>query len=113
MENKAGSQRFPTRRSDLAARYPILTEHWGDLPDATSDNPPPHIRALKLRRDVEKLHRLPPRVTFELLCEIGRARGIQTVIEDRTAAFARVNTDALAATGGDVFAPSPIHEAGP
>ena len=89
-------------QNDLA--YPILSKHWG-LPQ---NEPPLHIRDLKLRRDVERLHGLPARVTFELLREIGASRQILTLIEDRTAAFASIDPNALTVTGGDQFPPSLI-----
>ena len=89
--------------------YPILAAHWPDFPPE-ADEPPPHIRTLRLRHDVERLHRLPARVTFELLREIGASRQIQTYVERRTAAFAAIDPDQLAVTGGDRFAPLPIHE---
>ena len=99
------------RPRDLTQSFPILCRHWPNFPSDTSgDEPPPHVRDLKLRRDVECLHRLPARVTFELLREIGATRQILTLIEDRTAAFVAVDPDSLAATGGDQFPPPPIHE---
>ena len=38
------------------------------------------VADLKFRRQVERLHRLGPCVTAELLAEIGAERSIQTVI---------------------------------
>ena len=94
---------------DLATTHPILSKHWPDFPPEA----PPHVRELKLRRDVERLHRLPARVTFELLCEIGATRQIQTHVEHCTATFANIDPAALVVTGGDRFPPPPIHEIQP
>ena len=91
-------------RNDLARHFPILTAHWPEFPPQST------IRDLKLRRDVERLHSLPARVTFELLSEIGASRQILTLIEERTAAFAAVDSDALVVTGSDQFPMPPVHE---
>ncbi len=97
------------RPRDLTRSFPILCRHWPNFP-ASEDESPPHVRDLKLRRDVELLHRLPARVTFELLCEIGATRQIQTYVEQRTAEVAAVDPYRLAATGGDRFPPLPLRE---
>ena len=102
------------RRDALAGRFPVLCQHWPNFPpDTPGDEPPPHVRDLKLRRDVECLHRLPARVTFELLREIGASRNIQTPVETKAAAFASIAPNALAATGGDEFSPAPLTEVRP
>ena len=79
-------------------------------PVSVSTEPPPHIRDLRLRRDVERLCRLGPRAMYELLAEIGARRGIQTFIEDRAAVYSNIDPDRLAAVGGDGFPQLPIHE---
>ena len=89
---------------DFAQRYPILAEHVG-LP-----GPQPSIRDLRFQRDVSRLHRLGPRALHELLREIGATRQIQTYVEQRAAAFAAVDPDQLAATGGDRFPAWPVRE---
>lgn len=71
---------------------------------------PLHIRELRFRRNVEQLHRLGPRVLYELLSEIGESRGILTLIEDRTAAFARLEPGTLTTAGGDRFPALLLHE---
>ena len=96
-------------RNDIIRRFPVLSRHWPDFPPP-EDEPPTHVRDLKLRRDCERLHSLPARVTFELLREIGASRQIQTIIEERTAAFAAVDPDQLSATGGDRFPAWPVRE---
>ena len=99
----------PTR---ARREFPILATHWPGFP-FTENEPPVHVRDLQLRRDVERLRRLPTRVTYELLREIGRSRGIQTIIENRAAEFAGIDPDQLTATGGDQFAPAPINRVQP
>ena len=81
-----------------------------ETPDANNDQSSSHFLDLRLRRDVDRLHALPARVTYELLREIGATRQILTLIEERTAAFASIKPDVLAVTGGDRFPPLPIHE---
>ena len=83
--------------------HPLICRHFFGVEQ------PPHARDLKLRRDVERLHGLSARVTLELLREIGATRQIQTYIEQRTAAFANLDPDDLAVTGGDQFPPAPLH----
>ena len=72
--------------------------------------PPAHIRDLRLQRDVERLCQLGHRPVLELLREIGAARNVLTLIEDRAAEYARLDPASLTATGGDRFAPTPIRE---
>ncbi len=64
---------------------------------------------LHFRRQVERLHRLGPRVTAELLAEIGAERGIQTIIDRRIDTYVELEPEALEAAGGDAFSPVPIH----
>ena len=72
---------------------------------------PAAIRDLRFRRDVDQLCRLGPRVVYEYLAEIGGARNILTLIEDRVAVYANLDPARLAAVGGDRLSPLPIHEA--
>ena len=65
---------------------------------------------LWFRRQVQRLHRLGPRVTAEMLAEIGAERGIQTVIDQKIETYTALDIEALEATGGDDFSPVPIHE---
>ncbi len=65
---------------------------------------------LHFRRQVERLHRLGPRATAELLAEIGAERGIQTVIDQKLDTYIEIEPETLDAAGGDVFSPLPIHE---
>ncbi len=64
---------------------------------------------LHFRRQVERLHRLGPRATAELLAEIGAERGIQTIIDRKVDTYVELDPEALEAAGGDDFSPVPIH----
>ena len=55
---------------------------------------------VRLRRDVEHLHRLGPRALFELLSEIGRERLLRVDIERRVARYAAIDPAALAVIKG-------------
>ena len=68
------------------------------------------VANLAFRRKVELLHSLGPRVTAELLAEIGVERSIQTVIDQKLETYTALDIEALEATGGDDFSPVPIHE---
>ncbi len=67
------------------------------------------VADLKFRRRVERFHALGPRVTAELLAEIGAERSIQTVIDQKLDHYARIEPEALEATGGDRFWQPPLH----
>ena len=51
---------------------------------------------MRLRRNVEALHRLGPRALYELLAEIGREQLLRVDIERRVARYARLNAAMLA-----------------
>jgi hypothetical protein len=55
---------------------------------------------IRLRRDVECLHRLGPRAVYELLSEIGREGLLRVDIERRVARYARLDSATLAAIEG-------------
>ena len=57
-------------------------------------------------RMVERLHRLGPRPTAELLIEIATATGQHAVIADRLQAYAALDPAVLRALGADRFPPS-------
>ncbi len=64
---------------------------------------------MRFRRQVIRLHRLGPRVTAELLAEIGAERGITTIIDQKMEKYINIDPAALEATGGDQFPAVPIH----
>ncbi len=51
----------------------------------------------------ERLHRLGPRAVDELLLEIGAERYCLTVIEDKLACYAELDSSLASAVGGDRF----------
>ena len=64
------------------------------------------VADLRFRRQVERLHRLGPRATTELLAEIGAERSIQTVINRKLATYVELDTATVEAVGAD-FWPAP------
>ena len=68
------------------------------------------VADLRFRRCVARLHRLGPRVTAELLAEIGGERGIQTIIDQKLDRYVGLDAEALAAAGGDRFWPAALRE---
>jgi hypothetical protein len=55
---------------------------------------------IRFRRDVERLHRLGPRATEELLLELGRELMLRVHIERRVARYAERDPAVLAAIEG-------------
>ena len=68
------------------------------------------LQERRFQRDVEFLHSLGARATFEILAEVGRARMCRTYIEELTARFARLDPKTVRAVDGDRFSPPPIYE---
>ncbi len=68
------------------------------------------VADMRFRHQVLRLHRLGPRVTAELLAEIGAERAIQTVIDQKLDRYAELEPEALAAAGGNDFWVVPIRE---
>ena len=68
------------------------------------------VADLRFRQQVERLHALGPRVTAELLAEIGIERSIMPVINAKLRTYADIDPEALRAVGGDKFWPSPVRE---
>ena len=71
------------------------------------------VADLRFRRQVLRLHRLGPRVTAELLAEIGAELSIMTVIDQKTDTFTELEPQSLEATGGDRFWPVPVRKVWP
>ena len=57
------------------------------------------LAEMRLRRDVERLHRLGPRPVYELLAEIGRDRLLMVYVERVVARYAALDPDVVAALG--------------
>ena len=66
------------------------------------------VASLRFRRRVERIHSLGPRVTAELLAEIGAERSIRTVIDQKLERYAGLDPKAVAVTGGDDFWLAPL-----
>lgn len=65
----------------------------------------------RFRRDIERLHRLGPRVLFEMLVELGSSRLIRVELDHLVGRYAGIDPAALAAAGGDRM-PPPVAEVG-
>ena len=65
------------------------------------------LRDRRRGRHIERVHRLGPRVTAELLDEIARHHGIGDDIDRRLARYARLDPAILAGIAGDRFPPPP------
>jgi len=65
-------------------------------------------RDLRFRRDVERLHRLGPRVLFEALSELGAIRLCRFEIEELVARYAALDAATLRAAGADRMPPLPL-----
>jgi hypothetical protein len=59
----------------------------------------------RLRRDVERLHRLGPRVLLEMLTELGCSRLLRIEIECLVSRYARIDPTTLTTMGGDRIPP--------
>ena len=95
---------------DLAA-HPIIARHFfGVEPFRSIGGAAEVVADLKFRRQVEHLHRLGPRVTAEMLAELGAERGIQTIIDQKLERYAELEPETLEVTGGDGFWPLPLRE---
>ncbi len=94
------------------ADLPILAVHYFGLEPPRPDGPiaAEVVADLRRRRHVQQVHRLGDRVFGELLAEIGAERGIMTIIDRKLARYARLEPEALEATGGDRFWPAPLRE---
>ena len=71
------------------------------------------VADLRFRRQVERLHRLGPRATAELLAEIGVERSIMTIIDRKLDRYVDLDPAVIEATGGGEFWPVPIREVQP
>ncbi len=67
------------------------------------------VARLRFRRQVERVHTLGPRVTAELLAEIGAERSIMTLIDQKIDRYAELEPGALEVTGGDQFWSAPLY----
>ena len=94
------------------ATHPILSRHWfgvepfrpiGTIAADVVTNP-------QLRRLIERLYRLGPRVVGEAFAHPGAQHGIQTSVAQTIEHFVELDPETLEAVGGDDFPPLPIHE---
>ena len=93
------------------ATHPIIAQHFFGIepPRSTTVVAADAVADLRFRRQVEHLHRLGPRVTAELLAEIGVECSIRMVIDRKLATYVSIKPEAIEAAGGGEFWPAPIH----
>ncbi len=93
------------------AAHPIIARHVFGVEPFPIDRIAAEVVAnLQFRRRVQQVHRLGDRVFGELLAELGAERGIQTVIDQKLAIFAELDTEVIKAVEAAVFWPAPLHE---
>lgn len=109
----AGNLQAPTDFDPQAC--PIIAEHFFGIVTVRGDDigTPSHVRDLRFRRDVERLHTLGPWVFFHLLDEIGHRHQGRTFIEDSARRYAELDPAIVKQLGGDRMPPSPIHRVAP
>ena len=89
-------------------RHRIILQHWYGISPA-SVVAAETVGDLRFRRQVERLHAKGPRLTAELLAEIGAERSLTSLIEAKVEKYADINDAALNLTGGRSFPPNPLH----
>ncbi len=66
------------------------------------------IGSARFERQIERLHRLGPRVFGEMLAEIAEATGQPALVADHVEKYARLDRAVLRFLGGDRFPPMPL-----
>ena len=93
------------------ATHPILARHVFGVESFPIGQVAPEVVAdMRFRRQVLRLHQLGPRVTAELLAEIGAERGIRTLIDLKLAIYAELDPEVIKAVEAAGFWPAPLHE---
>ncbi len=92
------------------SRHLSRTDHHSRQPQRLDEVVQDLVAELRLHRQVEKLHRLGPRATGELLAEIGEQRHCGTFIEQRLRAYAALDPEVVRELDGDEFPRPPLYE---
>ncbi len=94
--------------------HPIIALHWFGMEPLHPIGPiaADVVADLQFRHQIERLHRLGPRVIGEILAHLGAKHTIRTSIEQTIEHFTELDSEVLEAAGGDEFWPAPIREAG-
>jgi hypothetical protein len=85
---------------------------WNTRVDTGSRHQSQALVRLRRQRQAEKLHRLGPRVLYELLEQLDRDHGLGADLDRQLERFAGLNRALLRALGGDRFAPLPLRLVG-
>ena len=111
MKRTYATERDPARNPNFARRWTesMPCEGFKTIGEVAAKI----VSHLPFQRKVERLHALGPRVTAELLAEIGAERSIQTVIDQKLDTYAQLEPEALETTGGDDFWQPPLHGVDP
>ena len=103
-------QSDPGRNPNFSRRW-TEPPHCGTCP-AASSAAAEIVANVRFRQQVERLHALGPRVTAELLAEIGTERSIMPIINAKLQTYAEIDPEALRALGGDKFWLASLREVG-
>ena len=91
-----------------ANALPIIARHFFGVEPFRSIGAVAAVADLRFRRQIERLHRLGPRATAELLAEIGVERSIMTIIDQKLERYVDLDPAAIEAAGGDRFWSVPL-----
>ena len=96
------------------AANPIIARHWFGVEPLHPIGPiaADVVADLQYRHQIERLHRLGPRVIGEILAHLGAKHTIRTSIEQTIEHFTELDSEVLKAAGGDEFWPAPVREVG-
>jgi hypothetical protein len=67
------------------------------------------VADLRFHREVERLHRLGPRATGELLLEIAECLAARSFVDERVKAYVALDPKVVKALGADRFPTPPIY----
>ena len=107
---RKNQQASPSPDFDAAA-CPIIARHFFGV-EPIGQVAAEIVADLRFQRKIQRVHAHGPRVTAELLAELGAERGIMTIVDLKLDKYAAMSPKALKAASSDQFWPSPIHGVG-
>lgn len=109
MTGREDRGRPPKRERRLGQEAAHLGNNGTSTSNTRSTGHAQYLAEMRFRRDVGRVHRLGPRVMFELLAELGRKHFIRSEVEQLAARYAaRLDPALLRAVGADRFPPLPL-----